>query len=71
VDGIETSLVRDRTFRRFDRLTQRDRRRNIVVATLTGRYFCGEFAERPDGRSACQGFGHFSIASLIVIQQVV
>jgi hypothetical protein len=71
VDGIETSLVRDRTLRRFDRLTQRDRRRNLVAATLTGRYFCGEFAEAPDGQSACQGFGHLGICSLLVIEQVV
>jgi hypothetical protein len=71
VDGIATSLVRDRTFTKCDRLTQRDRWRNIVSATLIGRYFCGDFAEIADGRSACQGFGHLGIGSLLVIQQVV
>jgi hypothetical protein len=71
VGGIETSLLRDAMFRKFERLTTRLRRGKTVQATLTGRYFSGEKVELPDGRISWEGFGHLGIASLFVIQQVI
>ena len=71
VEGIETSLLRDAMFGKFERLTAHLRRGKTIRATLVGRYFSGNKVELPDGRTSWEGFGHFGIASLLVIQQVI
>ena len=71
VDGIETSLLRDAMFKKFERLTTHLKRGETVPVTLMGRYFAGEKVELPDGRTSWEDFGHLGIASLFVIQQVI
>jgi hypothetical protein len=71
VEGIETSLLRDAMFKKFERLTAHLKRGKTVRVTLMGRYFSGEQVELPDGRTSWEGFGHLGIASLFVIQQVI
>lgn len=69
VDGVTTSLVRDRTFERFDASVQRQPD-SLVYATLRGHYFSGEKQQLPGG-TFWVGYGHFGLASLFVIEQVV
>jgi hypothetical protein len=71
VDGVETPLLRDAMFGKFERLTVHLRRGETIRARLVGRYFSGDKVELPDGRVSWEGFGHFGIASLFVIQQVI
>jgi len=67
VEGIETTIVRDKLFRRFQELTKR---RGTARATVVGRYFSGEQQTLPGG-TFWMGYGHMGMASLLVIQQVV
>ena len=71
VEGVETSLLRDAIFVKFERLTTHLRRGETIRATVVGRYFSGDKVELPEGRVSWEGFGHFGIASLFVIQQVI
>jgi hypothetical protein len=70
VEGMETSLLRDAMFVKFERLTTHLRRGETIQATLVGRYFSGDNVDLPEGRVSWQGFGPCGIASLFVIQQV-
>jgi hypothetical protein len=59
VDGIKTTLVDDKMFRRFD-----DESKKGVQARLVGRFFA-----KPVGTRT--GYGHLGCCSLFVIQQVL
>ena len=61
VEGVATTIVRDRKLKHFDRLVQREPD-SIVHATLRGRFFADE-----EGR----GYGHFGLFPLLVIEQVL
>lgn len=70
VEGIETSLVENRAFNRFQSLTLGARGYKTARATLVGRFFSGKkrtFA----GRDHWVGFGHMGFHSLLVVQEVI
>jgi hypothetical protein len=71
IGGIETLLVRDETFRRFDRMTSRLRRGKTVHASLVGWYFSGEEMTLANGEIRWVGYGHLGLHSLFVIEQVL
>ncbi len=70
LEGIRTRLVQDRMFTRFQDLTQRDSPNSKVKSTVIGRYFSGTETIMPGG-TFWMGYGHFGMASLLVIQQVL
>lgn len=70
VEGIETSLVEDDVFKRFERLTYHRSGYGKARVVLIGRYFSGEQQTYPGG-TFWVGYGHMSMASLLVIQQVL
>ncbi len=69
VEGIRTTLLQDGEFRRFDSIIQRHPD-TLIRATLRGRYFSGEKEKLPGG-TVWRGYGHFGMASLLVIEKVV
>lgn len=70
VEGVRTSLVNDRKFRALD---ARVYPVGAVKVTLIGRYFAGTRDDSParPGVYLWGGYGHFGMATLLVIQQVV
>ncbi|MBI4851267.1 MAG: hypothetical protein HY819_05515 [Acidobacteria bacterium] len=71
VEGISVPLVQDETFRKFDELIQK-RSEVTVKATVIGQFFAGKQMTNYDGTITYWGsYGHFGMASLLVIQQVV
>ena len=67
VEDIETSLVQDAAFKKFQTLTKHY---GTAKATIIGRYFSGTQRTFPGG-TYWVGYGHMGIGSLLVIQQVV
>jgi hypothetical protein len=67
VEGIETSVVRDKQLDRFDEITKK---RGLAKATIVGRFFSGEEKTLPRGKR-WMGYGHMGFFSLLVIQQVL
>jgi len=70
VEGIETNLVEDDVFARFERLTNRKRSYGKARVVLIGRYFSGEKQTFPGG-TFWVGYGHMGMGSMLVIQQVL
>jgi hypothetical protein len=70
VEGIETSLVRDKALAKFDALTRRREGYGHAKATILGRYFAGEKQDFPGG-TFWVGYGHMNMATLLVIQQIL
>lgn len=70
IEGIRTTLVNDRKFRAFD---ARVYPLGEVKVRLIGRYFAGTRDDSPahPGVYLWGGYGHFGMATLLVIQQVV
>lgn len=69
VEGLETRLIENALFRRFDARvrTQGDVR---FRAQLIGRFFAGVKQRTPNG-DVWGGYGHFGCCSLLVIEQVL
>ena len=70
VEGITTTLVMDKNFVSFQSLTSSQSQYACAVVTLLGRYFSGRETQTPTGKY-WMGYGHFGMASLLVIQQVI
>jgi hypothetical protein len=70
IDGIRTSLKRNTPFRDFDSKTKQLRRGQTVRAVIVGRVFAKKAYEKGDEDDWMAGFGHFGMASLLVIQKV-
>jgi hypothetical protein len=70
VEGIETNLVEDEVFTRFERLTNKKRSYGKARVVLVGRYFSGEKQILPGG-DFWVGYGHMGMGSMLVIQQVL
>jgi hypothetical protein len=70
VEGIETNLVEDKVFTRFEHLTSTKRSYAKARVVLIGRYFSGEQQTFPGG-TFWMGYGHMGMGSLLVIQQVL
>ena len=68
IDGIQTSLVRDRALRRFDSLLGET---GEAQATLIGRVFAEGVYTSDSGEDFRVGYGHFGISSLFVIERVL
>ena len=70
IEGVRTSLVNDHNFRAFDARVYPS---GEVRARLIGRYFAGTRQDSParPGVYLWGGYGHFGMATLLVIQQVV
>lgn len=71
VDGIETSLKKDRKFKRFDKITKKLDRDETVGVTLEGRVFSAGTYTSESGEVVEFGYGHFGLHSLFVIQRVL
>jgi hypothetical protein len=69
VENISISLVVDEKFKTFDRIIHRSGG-SIVYATIRGRFFSGKKTVFPGG-TVYAGYGHFGIASLLAINQIV
>jgi len=69
VDGIRIPLMIDSQFRELDRLLHLPSSR-VVRATLVGRFFARKLKEQPSPLD-WGGYGHFGLATLLAIQQVV
>jgi hypothetical protein len=67
VDGVTTTIVRDRKLKQFDKWVGEDL---VVHATLRGHYFAGEKQTWPGG-TIRGGYGHFGLYTLFVIEQVI
>ena len=70
VEGIETTLIEDEVFSRFERLTNRRRGYGKAKVVLVGRYFSGTQQTLPGG-TFWMGYGHMGMGSLLVVQQVL
>ena len=70
VEGIETTLIEDEVFSRFERLTNRRRGYGKAKVVLVGRYFSGAQQTLPGG-TFWMGYGHMGMGSLLVIQQIL
>jgi len=70
VDGIVTSLVRDRRFQEFDYRTRHLRRNQTVRTVIVGRVFAKQAYETGEAEDVMAGFGHFGMMSLLVIQKI-
>jgi hypothetical protein len=68
VDEIETFLVMDKTFKRFQMITNKGQS-GSAKTTIIGRFFAGTKHVSSNG-AHWTGFGHFGMYSLLVIQQV-
>jgi hypothetical protein len=73
VEGIETSLIRDDAFERFELLTHGSPRLyGKARVTLIARYFPGNLGSTgPSKEERWGGYGHFGMHTLLVIQQVL
>jgi hypothetical protein len=69
VEGVETSLVEDELFLRFQKLTMPRKGGGHTRATIIGRYFAGSEVPGPNGVFR-MGYGHMGGWTLLVIQQV-
>ena len=69
VDGIETRLVADAMFDKFQKMTKTPKGSGQAEATLVGRYFSGTKQTLPGG-TFWVGYGHFGLGTLLVIEQV-
>jgi hypothetical protein len=69
VEGIETRLVVDAMFERFQKTTVSKRGYGQAEVTLVGRYFAGSKQTLPGG-TFWVGYGHMGLATLLVIEQV-
>ncbi len=69
VEGIETSIVEDDLFTKFQKLTLPRKGYGLAQVTLVGRYFSGEERKLPGG-TYWIGYGHMGMATLLVVQQV-
>jgi hypothetical protein len=70
VEGIETKLIEDEAFSRFEKLTNKRQGYGEAKVELVGRYFSGEQQTLPGG-TFWMGYGHMGMGSLLVIQQVL
>jgi hypothetical protein len=70
VDGIETTLVEDETFARFEKMTSRPGGYGTARVTVIGRCLSGRKQKLPGG-TFWMGYGHMGMATLLVIQQVL
>jgi hypothetical protein len=70
IEGMETTLIQDKTFKRFQRITRGDGPVKTAKVTVVGRFFAGHKHTFPGG-TFWVGYGHMSFYSLLVIQQVV
>lgn len=70
VEGVETTLVQNMAFDRFQRLTFGDKGSGRAKATLIGRYFSGKEETLRNG-SRWMGYGHMGFFTLLVIQEVL
>ena len=68
IDGIQTSLVRNRALRRFDFLLGQT---GEVQSTIVGRVFAAGVYTSDSGEKVQVGYGHFGIFSLLVIERVL
>ena len=68
VEGVETTLVQNKVFDQFQRLTFGPKGSGRAKATLIGRYFSGKEEVLPKG-SRWMGYGHMALprSSLISI----
>jgi hypothetical protein len=69
VEGIETQLVANTMFERFQKITMLKGGYGHAEATLIGRYFSGTKQTLPGG-TFWMGYGHMGMATLLVIEQV-
>jgi hypothetical protein len=70
VEGIETTLVQNGIFDRFQRLTLLSKGYGRVRVSLIGRYFSGKEEALPKG-SRWMGYGHMGFYTLLVIQEIL
>jgi hypothetical protein len=69
IEGIETRLVVDAMFERFQKITMPKHGYGKAKVTLVGRYFSGSKQLLPGGTSWV-GYGHMGLSTLLVIEQV-
>jgi hypothetical protein len=69
VEGVETRLVVDAMFEKFQKTTMPQRGYGKAEVTLVGRYFSGRKQTLPGG-TFWVGYGHMGLATLLVIEQV-
>ena len=70
VEGIETTILQDKAFQKFQSLTLGKEGYGGAKVTIIGRYFSGEKRTLPGG-TFWMGYGHMGMFSLLVIQQIV
>lgn len=70
IEGITTSLVVDRQFKRFDAITKNLKRRKRAQATLVGWIVSAGVAKSADGSEEEIGYGPYGEYSLFVIRKV-
>lgn len=70
VENIQIPLVEDENFQTFDNYLQKSP--DVTAhATVIGRFFSGEKEKYRNGTEVYNGFGHFGMCSLLMIQKVV
>jgi hypothetical protein len=69
VEGIETRLVVDAVFEKFQKTTIPKTGYGKAEVTLVGRYFSGKKQTFPGG-TFWVGYGHLGLSTLLVIEQV-
>jgi hypothetical protein len=69
VEGIETRLIADATFDKFQKVTNLKGRPGKADVTLIGRYFSGTKQTLPGG-TFWVGYGHLGMSTLLAIEQV-
>lgn len=70
VDGIETWLVADANFRKFERITKNLKMYRRARATLVGRVFAAGVYTDENGVEQETGFGPYGMYSLFVVHKV-
>lgn len=70
IEGLQTTLVEDTLFKKFDEMVTDFSDRPEVTTTLIGRYFAGH-QEQVGEYKLWKGFGPMDCCTLFVIQQVV
>jgi len=70
VEGIDTTILQDKVFQKFQSLTLGKEGLGGAKVTIIGRFFSGEKRTLPGG-TFWMGYGHMGMFSLLVIQQVV
>jgi hypothetical protein len=69
VEGVETRLVVDAMFEKFQKTTMPKRGYGKAEVAIVGRYFSGTKQTLPGG-TFWLGYGHMGLSTLLVIEQV-